>query len=551
MKKNFATAAAAMLLAVCAGAQTINPTVEVTSNYTSGIPAVTKPMQEFAVPDSVRTFNLDFDYSVFDNPYKGSYEFKPYMVRLRPAPTDYPSGKLHFRAGAGYRLHPEADLAWNVVSGESTKVNVTASHRSYFGPYSGLGLSTAESSLTTFIESDGTSFSGYDAQTAAGVDLTHAWKKGLLEVALDADNILASDGAVSRAKTGGGLSLKVKTYPGRGIFRGAAVDYRFDRDAMAGAVAQMFQDVSASVTGGFRVKKGSALLTLGGRFVFSHLEGTYAVNPYVVPRYVIDRGNLHADLGVRVSYILHNDESGAPLSSGLVFPAVDIQYGVPVANLAVYAKATGGDRLTTLPGLVDMDHFLPGFSCSLFNTIERVNASAGVKGRISGRFGYDLSGGFIHVAESPLFEYVSPFAATLPGIVLCTYDLAYARAAYSWNSASVSIDGDLSYVWNDVPAEGGFAPAALSGRTRIAYTWGGRLEVGAEAGYSTSRSAVVHNTRYSIPGYVDLGAFARFGITSFLDVWARGGNLLGSTIQKVPFHAPQGAFFTGGIALNL
>ena len=77
--------AAAMVSAVAA-AQNLDPTVEVSRAYEGNLVEVHKPTLEMSVPDSVQRFRLDFDYSVFDSPYKGSYEFNPYMTSMRPAP---------------------------------------------------------------------------------------------------------------------------------------------------------------------------------------------------------------------------------------------------------------------------------------------------------------------------------------------------------------------------------------------------------------------------------------------------------------------------------
>ena len=84
-----ATAFAAAVTALAYG-QNLNPTVEVTNAYEGGPSAIAKPAQQLAVPDSVTRFNLDFDYSVFEKPYQGAYEFTPYYAISAPAP-DSPS----------------------------------------------------------------------------------------------------------------------------------------------------------------------------------------------------------------------------------------------------------------------------------------------------------------------------------------------------------------------------------------------------------------------------------------------------------------------------
>ena len=65
-------------------AQNLDPTVEVRRAYEGKLTVTHKPQFEMMVPDSVQHFRLDFDYSVFDSPYKGSYEFNPYKTVMNP-----------------------------------------------------------------------------------------------------------------------------------------------------------------------------------------------------------------------------------------------------------------------------------------------------------------------------------------------------------------------------------------------------------------------------------------------------------------------------------
>ena len=56
--------------AVSAAAQDLDPTVEVSREYEGKLVEVHKPVLNMAVPDSLTHFALDFDYSVFANPYQ-------------------------------------------------------------------------------------------------------------------------------------------------------------------------------------------------------------------------------------------------------------------------------------------------------------------------------------------------------------------------------------------------------------------------------------------------------------------------------------------------
>ena len=70
MKRYIAISAIALAAAVTAGAQNLNPTVEVTNQFEGKVMEVAKPVVDMDVPDSLLRFDLDFDYSVFDTPYK-------------------------------------------------------------------------------------------------------------------------------------------------------------------------------------------------------------------------------------------------------------------------------------------------------------------------------------------------------------------------------------------------------------------------------------------------------------------------------------------------
>ena len=109
----YAMVMAAALVSAVAVAQNLDPTVEVSRAYEGNLVEVHKPVMEMSVPDTVQRFRLDFDYSVFDSPYKGSYEFNPYMTSMRPASSAFNPQTFYLRAGAGYRLYPVADVIWS------------------------------------------------------------------------------------------------------------------------------------------------------------------------------------------------------------------------------------------------------------------------------------------------------------------------------------------------------------------------------------------------------------------------------------------------------
>ena len=67
MKRRYILICAAVFAtALTAGAQNLNPTVEVTNQFEGKVMEVAKPVIDMAVPDSLLRFDLEFDYSVFE-----------------------------------------------------------------------------------------------------------------------------------------------------------------------------------------------------------------------------------------------------------------------------------------------------------------------------------------------------------------------------------------------------------------------------------------------------------------------------------------------------
>ena len=189
--------------------QAIDPTVEVTRDYEGKLMEVHKPLFKMPVADSLQHFDLEFDYSVYDSPYKGTYDFNPYLLNTRPAPAPYSGKSLWLKAGAGYALQPVLDFVWTPGLKGRFRMSVYGSHRSYIGRYRGIrdvydgSRVRLEDPYRTGYGSrsgaDGsTAWSGYDMVTAAGVNGSVAWDGG--EFSFDAGyyGIAAGDTVLTR-----------------------------------------------------------------------------------------------------------------------------------------------------------------------------------------------------------------------------------------------------------------------------------------------------------------------------------------------------------------
>ena len=172
---------------VAASAQNLDPTVEVNRSYEGKLMEVHKPMLEMAVPDSVLRFDLDFDYEVFDNPYKGAYEFKPYTMELQPVGKAAEQKRLYMRLGAGngleaLSLHPSADFVWSPFLREKFKMDVYARHRSYVGEYRKVDAPDLSQKDVNLKMKSSYGRADYDFLTQAGLDARYDWADGTVRL---------------------------------------------------------------------------------------------------------------------------------------------------------------------------------------------------------------------------------------------------------------------------------------------------------------------------------------------------------------------------------
>lgn len=584
----FVTIAAMSLVGAALHAQDLDPTVVVNRSYEGSLMDVHKPLQDMHVPDSVTRFDLDFDYSVFDKPYKGSYEFNPYLLTMQPASAVQDPKQLYLRAGAGYTLHPTLDLVWALPFNRAFRMDAYASHRSYVGKYRVFKpeLTLGETVVVDRWEQSGgdrTYRSGYDLESRAGVDGSYDWNKGVVSFDASYYGLASEDYLKTRHYDaldvkGGMASKPIET--DRFLY-GVDFGYRYGVDAMnyKGSETRLDEHVFAvDALLGHMIDKVTAshkvLFDVGLELVsYSHPEfATVAGEFHMVPHYVFSRGGLMVDAGVRLGKVMRSDSILGMYSAKdqFVYPDITATYDVISRYLRIYTEIGGGNKVNAYSSLLeDNHHFDMGYGCGMWPlmdfTIERVSAELGFKGRVS-KFSYDLSGGYVNYANAPLdaitvaIPYENEGLEYLPGIGYLSYQKAFASALLNWKSESIKLDANLvyTYAFDMTDNNGMFTPSMFAGEAAVEYNWGRRIYAGVDCQFATERKGSVIDTSQEgqlyeavIPGYADLGVYFEYAFGDMFSLWARGGNLLNMTIQRNPLYAENGVNFTVGICLNL
>lgn len=546
MKKILVLSAAFCLIVTSAFSQNLDPTVIVNKTYEGKLIEVRKPSFEMAVPDSVSQFALDFDYLVFEKPYKGADGFSPYIFDMKPVTEPYEPKSFYLNAGAGYTLHPELDLVWSPYLGDSFKVDVYGMHRSYVGKYYD-------------------DWSGYDMKSVAGINAR--LERRVFATGFDVSyyGLASKDFSKRRMYDALDASLYLKSKPAdeKAFLYDVRAAYRLAGDKLhylASDAGVGEHNLNVDAVAGKAFRRGHKV-TVDLSFEMDVYNSSWYSGRVgqvtVAPHYMYSKGRFYVDAGLKISKLL-KDKGNLSMfraTGQLLYPDVKAAFALIPDAMRLYAHVGGGNMINTYASLLERNHHVDptfGLESGLMDvTVERISAAIGLEGRIGARFVYDLRAGYVNYAEAML-DAVYPSVEgqlCLPGVGYSPYSKYFAALDWKMNLPSWRFDGNVTYThaWGADETSGLFLPAALAGDVAFGYDWRQRVFAGVDCEFSTAR----HSSLYMIPAYADLGVTAEYVVNRMVSVWARGGNLLNMAIMRNPCYAEKGVSCTVGICLNL
>lgn len=577
-------AAGVALLSCMASAQNLDPTVEVNRAYEGKLLEVHKPDLTMAVPDSIRNFDLDFDYSVFENPYQGSYEFKPYQLLMKPFSTERDFNTFWLKAGAGYTLYPELGMVWTPGFKGKFKMNVYADYGAYIGGYRGFHPGVLNGDpvvLNREIVNGRTSlWNGYRMKTRAGIDGRVDLEKNVISFDLAYFGIASKDTLMRRAYDSFDMKVNVASRPSTGDYflYDVTAGYRFGEDKVKydfpeDYVSENIFTFDASL-GPVISDSHKVLFDVGfdAYFYSGAVDGSVSELTFS-PHYVFNKGRWNIDLGILVAKIMRPKESvHYSMREQIVFPDVNVSFSAIPDAMNVYGRIGGGNVVNSYSSLLERNPYLR--LNSTFNplrldaSMERISFTAGAVGRISRRFTYDVKVGFASLGNA-LMDGVAYVPANDGGYGyeffygFDSYNKLFAAVDWNWHAESISFDGTVEYAHYSGNDEAGlYLPASLTGDVAFEYNWNRRVFAGVDCRFASARRGTMSEFMLpgagtpdawdaKVPGFADLGVYAEYTFSRRFSAWLRGGNLMNATVQYTPLYAEKGINFTAGICLKL
>lgn len=570
---------ALVLACVAASAQNFNPSVEVTNAYEGKPVDARKQDLAMNIPDSLLVFDYDFDYSVFDNPYKGSYEFSPYLINMKPEPVPYAGRNFYLRAGAGYSLHPELALMYSPTATGKWKLDVYDGFQGYLGSYrriKGFEFSAREGYLVD--NYDKSTFSGHDLENNFGLNLRGDFRRSVLTANVNYKLLTVADTMVTHLYNEASARVHYALKPGQraGLTLEGVAEGKIGGDNMTymrSGYALSNKEVNARVLAGVEVMPNTRFLVEAGTEVgiYSRIIVTSVLDVWGTPKLAWSYGPVSASAGVKFAHIFAWDPHTRSLvqqhqkKSALFYPDAHLNIRILKQGLTLYADVTGGNDINTFSSLLSKNHFFNQvyqlsycWAPTMDNSVTRYKGTAGLRGQVAGAVQYNLYASYAYVENNLLEGLFKTNRATVNPVPLaaafCYQDMKMltAGADLLWKSDRLSAAGRFQYLKADYMGSGyvtsndiNYVPLPeFTAEGNITYNWAERLYFGVSADFASER-----NGYFVIPMYCDLGVQAEFRFDRRTSFWAKGGNLLNQTIQKSLTRAENGMYFTAGICL--
>jgi hypothetical protein len=574
MMRKYIVSAVLFSLPLCAFSQNINPTVQVTNDYQGKIMEVHKGELPVSVADSLLKFDWNFDYAVTDNPYRGAYDFSPYLIDTTPEATPLKQSKLYLRAGAGYTFHPEASLVYTPLAKSKVGLSLYDNFSGFSGDYYKF-----RNAGNAALSKDG-SESGHLYRNRFGVN--GRVSLGKPELLFDAGlDHLRSDSFISGNNYGAiglkgrlnmdfskwNLAVDAGIRRGDNILNTANLD-DFDMD-------ETLLDVGLSIVHKYAPGRSFEFHPSMKTDFFNYYDFDGEVsNVRLAAVYKADFSRAHLRGGVLASFVMGSVDEGMtfletgtakPRHGNILYPDFYADYVLVPQTLKVYASLTGGPRIDDLGTVLDERPFVqPSMTSVFFSDVVSTpyDAELGVTGRIGARVQYKFDLGYRKV-KNELAEVISKASDMIfyPQMLRVDYKLLHFDAQMDFTAERYEAHAALTLQDTDFdPFVKAVALPKFKASGSFTYNWNKRIYAGVSASYMGRRLQQYPQEEVpgadcgyaeKIPAYLDLGLNAEYKYNQRLSFWLRSGNLLCQPVYQQVLFAQKGLWATLGLTLTL
>ncbi len=577
-------------------AQNFNPVVDVTNEYQAKQIKATKALMAMSVPDSLMDLNYHFDYSIFNNQYKGAYVFSPYVIDIKPLPRQNRQSQLYLKAGLSYHFKPLLSLVYSPrFKQRNFALNLYAFHNSSWARYRNVyPIDNAKGLYNLFTYSQNNRANafplnkvhfGYYSSTRLGFNSRYDTKKNIYTADVAYIGLHSRDSSIRSLYNGlearFGLVSREKYNSDFNYALSLLFNYGADRiknlhnpESRYTSLSNTDLQLDFSLAKALRIKKSKianyfkSFFVLDAYYALSRLEPIYNKNAlYFIPKYRLINDKWDINLGLKLSGIFTDtstkQEQEALTAGQIIYPDINISYRISKLNLNLYSSITGGDEMNTY-WKYKKEHFLyhPEINIDdspyIQNSLTRADFRFGFKGSIFSRFSYNNYIGY-KIKHNASLDLIRKFTGDYYtyGHSYEDYNSFYIAGQYKAQFSSFIAEANIMYRNIDLSDKFvGFEPAAFTANMGLKYSIRNRIYLAMLLDCASSRYGYIQvsakdRLKAYIPSYYDLSFNAEYKFTRKLSFWTSIDNILNQDIQRIPLYPDTGISFHLGICLNM
>lgn len=529
------------LLPVTLTAQSLDPVVEVSSQYKVDMGEIHKPAINVNVEDSLQRFDINFDYSIYDRPYQNLYVFAPYSYTQIKHPQEIKNNILFAELGYQSILSPSGHI---VIQGVTKKNFAACAYANFDGYFRG-DTDMAPFYLWNVLEGR--------YHTDFGTNMKYAWRSG--EVQFDA-NYRILDGQYSLVDNHSDkVTLTALVNSANKDLN--SIDYNFLASFHNLRAENSMSDMTESL---FSID-GAVGTTFDIHRVYVDIDVDMAAyrksrahEAWILefaPIYEYNRGRLFgkfgAKFGSRFASKVEDNESGIDHKGNMtnIFPMIDAKYTLIKNHLWVHALATGSNYMNSMESMVAQCPVVDLNSRMLFGHTP-IDAQLSVETSLGGVFSINATGGYSLNRDMMIIgtDMLSSANAVIPIATYWDLERLHAGAEAVLKIDHFSIGGDVTFnkyidwfeeIEQDVlPKVVAHAYADFDLRERVFLS--------VKCDYQSA-------SRF-MPEMVNLGTKIDVVVNRHFSVFFKGDNLLNQKLFLAPLYCGRERNFGGGITVD-
>jgi hypothetical protein len=553
--------------------QKIDPTIEVKRDFDGKMLEINKSKLDTRINDTLNNFNLNFNYSIFEKPYRDMYEFSPLpSARIHsPVTAQYPA--FYANLGIGFPINPHADIYYQPRFKKSNNtLAIQGTYHSFLDDLPQVKMNTkthkteksdrkvAADNYVMGLQADyGHSWNSGEFSLGAGYSSNYYTYYGFNEQGLQSlGGFNLTDSKIMRdnfSHTYNQFDVRFKVKSTDSKEKGARFNYKFYAS---------YQNTSDKVVHTKRftenlLKAGGELGPAFGKYnkfligvnsetaMYSGLFNYHYGTIEFIPQYKFEKGRLLLNLGVKISANYSNLKD-ANHYHNIFSPHVTVSYEILKNNLWVYGMADGGNDINSYSSLLAKNPWIIPTNQIQASAVP-VLIKAGFKGKAFDKLSYELYGAYI--VHKGLLQFVNSTMGESFTTVNSNHDEFTVGGIVNWKSKDFTggLKAKYSSFSNGTPY--GYAP--FEGSVFGEYNWRERIYFGVDLCFRNATPFYMEKNLKSIAkmqGFLNLGATAKYVINNHFAVYLQGGNLLNDQVQYQPYHLEKGINFGAGLTVK-